>query len=510
MRVYVQPVSSGRAIPVSTDSTSVQTHPRWSPDGGSLLFITAGSVVVTPALGGAPRQVIPAGGRPVRSVAWSPDGKALAFVRADSLFIRDVAGGATRFLAEGPTLNSCDWGPDGWFACVSGNPDFAEPVVNIGNIAPSTILVFSSNGTLTTTIGRPGSANLSPVWAHSMRRLYYVSNALGPRDIYYVDVERSGRARGEPQRLSTGLNAQAVSLSSDDRRLAYSVYTETANIWSVPLPGTLGASMSDARALTTGRQVIETMEASGDGRWMYYSSNIRGSSNIYRIPLSGGEPERLTSDPADDFAPEVSPDGREVAFHSFRSGSREIFVLPLDGGAVQQVTSSPGQERSPHWSPDGRALAYFDAAVNTTFVVRRDARNEWGKPQLVAHDLTEPSWSPDGGSLVGAGTRGELIRVAFPTLQATVLYGPQATGEPAVEKPKYSADGTRIRFKAHDAIGRASFWEIRPGERTPRLLVSLGAAYPSTHTGWSTDGKRLYFALFDHRSDIWVAELQKR
>ncbi len=46
--------------------------------------------------------------------------------------------------------------------------------------------------------------------------------------------------------------------------------------------------------------------------------------------LGGGEPEQLTTDPADDFYPSVSPDGRWVAFHSLRFGTRDIFVMSAE------------------------------------------------------------------------------------------------------------------------------------------------------------------------------------
>src|SRR5882762_6507268 len=44
MRIFIRPVAGGggRTIPLSDDSTAVETHPRWSPDGSRLLFLTRG------------------------------------------------------------------------------------------------------------------------------------------------------------------------------------------------------------------------------------------------------------------------------------------------------------------------------------------------------------------------------------------------------------------------------------------------------------------------------------
>ncbi|MGH7606249.1 MAG: protein kinase domain-containing protein, partial [Gemmatimonadales bacterium] len=67
MRIFIRPVGNadggggmgGRTIPLSDDSTAVETQPRWSPDGTRLLFLTRGGVAVAPALGGSSRPVVP-------------------------------------------------------------------------------------------------------------------------------------------------------------------------------------------------------------------------------------------------------------------------------------------------------------------------------------------------------------------------------------------------------------------------------------------------------------------
>lgn len=128
------------------------------------------------------------------------------------------------------------------------------------------------------------------------------------------------------------------------------------------------------------------MELSPDGRWLYFDSDRSRNSDLYRMPLGGGEPEQLTTDRADDFSPDVSPDGRSVAFHSLRFGSRDILVMPAAGGEAERVTDDPGEERGPIWSPDGRSLSYFRSGTGAReglYVISRDQSGCWGPSRQV-------------------------------------------------------------------------------------------------------------------------------
>jgi serine/threonine-protein kinase len=513
MRIFVRPVGGGRTIPLTDDSTAVQIQPRWSPDGTSVLFLARGGASVAPAFGGTPRAIAPRAG----SAAWSPDGKAIAIVHRDSLLVISPAGGNERYVGPGGG-HSCVWSPDGrWIACVRGG--FNTVTVNpgshtFGNLAPSDIVLLSSAGGVPVPLVEQRTFNQSPVWSPDGRQLLFVSSRDGPRDVYALTIGSSGRARGEPRRLTTGLGAISISLSADGERLAYAVYSARSNIWSLPIPAGDAVTADAAAPVTTENQVIESMRVSRDGRWLLYDSDLRGNADVYRIPVGGGAVEQLTSGPADEFAPDLSPDGRAVAYHSWRTGTRDIEVKPLDGGPIEYVTATPAHESYPVWSPDGRAIVFCDQRIPyALFVTRREGNGRWSAPSRLVEGIGH-DWSPDGLSIAFAGGpdiyTGPVMVVPAAGGEGRRLVVPALGALPAAQVV-WSPDGRMVYYKAHDAEGHATLWGVAATGGAPRLLVRFeDPERQSSRRDFATDGRRFYFAIEDRQSDVWVAELLRR
>ncbi|MBW8772182.1 MAG: PD40 domain-containing protein, partial [Gemmatimonadetes bacterium] len=373
--------------------------------------------------------------------------------------------------------------------------------VTYANLSASRVVVIRVTDGTVTTVTDSLSQNQSPAWAADGRWLYFVSSVDGPFDIYALRLTRRGTPDGTPQRLTTGLGAQAISLAPDGMRLAYSALATSANIWTLP----------GLTPLTSGLQDVDLFRYSHDGRWILYASNISGTNELYRIPATGGDPEPLTSgSAADNFAPDLSPDGREVAFHSLRTGTRDIFVLPVGGGTVQQVTATPGQEMLPRWSPDGKSLLYtMFSAEGGIWKVTRAAAGSWGPPAQLTTFGAFADWSPDGAmitfseSVFGAGglyllpAGGGAARKIFTTGGAIQT----------VEFPKFSADGRTIVFKTHAPDGQVSFVAVPVSGGPPRVIAHVDEAHPAAAPYWDMYGGRIAFVHTEAESDIVVMEI---
>ena len=511
--IFVRSLSGGRAIPVLPDSTlAVQMYPRWSPDGSRILVSAPGhGVFVIPSLGGPPQRVTGIGNSSWGT--WSPDGSEIAFTRGDTLFARAVDHGTTRVIGvRGRYLHACDWSRQlPLIACAVGNWEHLTPTATFGNTGPSAIVLIPAAGGVAVPLTDSMTLNTSPAWDPRGRRLFFVSNRHGPRDIYVQHITKRGEPDGYPVRVTSGLNAHSVTVTPDGERLLYSVYTASANVFSVMIPDKGAVSLSNARAHTTGTQVVERMNVSADGQWLYYDSNLRGNSDIYRVRVSGGEPERLTNEAADEYAPVPSPNAPEVAFYSLTSGNRDIYVMPSDGGPTQRVTSTPEHEFYPQWSLDGRVLAYSTAAPTfSTYLVRRRPNGDWDQPELRASMVVFPQWSPDGRRLL-VQKRGSPGLFALPVDSgpAGIIFADTLPGGGYPTGGRWSPTGKLIYVRHSDRQRRVSFWAIGLDDGTPHLLVRLDdRALTSSRPSWTTDGKRFFFLVDEHRSDVWIADIE--
>ncbi len=507
VHIMVRSVGEGRAVALTGDTTAPETDPEFSPDGSRILFLSRGGVFSAPAGGGPARPEVPGDSTSqIMSATWAPKGDRIAFTRGDSLFVRD-ANASVRGIARLPQAARCAWSPNGVFiACALGNPWYASAGSLFDNASPSWIVLCRVQDGALTTVTDSLSLNHSPVWSPDGGWLYFVSSRDGPRDIYAVPITTAGGAGGGAVRLSTGLGAHTITLAISGSRLAYDRYTSRSSIWSMPVPARPQVPASAATRITDANENIENMSLSSDGKGLLYDSDLSGNVDIFRLSLAGGQPEQLTTDPPDDFAPQESPDGKEVAFHSWRSGSRDIFVMRLDGGGVQQVTRTPRQEALPVWSPDGNALAFTDLAQDGIWIVRRDASGHWEEPRLRRADGFFPMWSPDGRSIgfMPAVMGGGIMTMPVDSGPARSLVTLENVGWTI-----WTKDGL-IYYSTHDARGNSSIWSV-PGAGGPaRLILRLDPSlHPSFRMPIAVRNGRIYFTTDDRESDIWAMEIKR-
>jgi dipeptidyl aminopeptidase/acylaminoacyl peptidase len=111
------------------------------------------------------------------------------------------------------------------------------------------------------------------------------------------------------------------------------------------------ARLTDPRVSPDGSQVAFVLRTTD------LAAN-RGRSDLWLVPLAGGDARRLTTAPENDTEPRWSPDGGSLFFLSSRSGSSQVWRLPLAGGEAEPVTDLPLPVANLLVSPDGSHLAF--------------------------------------------------------------------------------------------------------------------------------------------------------
>src|SRR5437763_1398845 len=84
----------------------------------------------------------------------------------------------------------------------------------------------------------------------------------------------------------------------------------------------------------------------------------KSTTQIYLVPVGGGEVRQLTNDEHSSASPRWSPDGEKLAFVSARDGEDQIWTIDISNGTLKKVTSLSTGAGGPVWSPDGKLLAF--------------------------------------------------------------------------------------------------------------------------------------------------------
>ena len=466
MHLYIRQIAGGRTIALTESFPGNHRWPQWSPDGTSIAFQSGGVIYVIPALGGIPKRLVePSLEESNPTPSWSPNGKQIAYVQGRNIYVYSVDESKPRKICEAYDPHSLSWSPDGSkIAYVSGNSSFLFGRPYIGNIAPCSIWIISVEKGTPVQLTDNRYLNVSPIWTPDGRNILFVTNQGGSRDVYQLPLKESAVPAGSPVRRTTGLNAFTISLSADGKKLAYSIFTYSSNIWSIKIPEEKAISISEAIPVTTGNQAIEGIGVSPDGKWLAFDSNRSGNQDIYKMPVGGGELERLTTHPSDDFLPSWSPDGKEIVFYSFREGNRDIHLMTAEGGTIRQLTDDSAQERYPDWSPDGKHIVFRSnkTGCGELFVISRVKEDTgWGVPKQLTFDGgVSPRWSPDGSLIAYTSDAGLLVIPPEGGEPRILVSSHDPATIPVPRFPEWSADGRVVYYKARDAEGNSSFGSV--------------------------------------------------
>jgi serine/threonine protein kinase/dipeptidyl aminopeptidase/acylaminoacyl peptidase len=394
--LWVRQLQSTVAQPLAGTEDAV--FPFWSPDSHSIGFFAdgnlkrmdiAGGPITT--LAGAP---LPWGG------SWSPQNVIVFAPKPNGPLLRVAAVGgvpsAATTLEPGGLSHHLPWFlPDGrHFLFADQKQPGNDVMLRIGaldsaeieTIGPANSAALYSSGYLlylrqNTLMAQPFDENRRGVTGQAQPLVEQVVRWIqGPTGLALVSVAGEGllvyqAGLGVSQRQLTWFDRSgkpmgtlgepgsifSVEFSPDGKRVALTLGEQNSDIWVYDI----------ARRLPT-RVTVGTAAARDpiwiDGRNIVYTSNAKGSLDLYRKAVDGTEDDELLY--ADDGASKVPtswwPDGRFLLYQRLdpKTG-QEIWVLPVGvpsgSGAPPKPfrwLGAPFSQRDARFSPDGHWLAY--------------------------------------------------------------------------------------------------------------------------------------------------------
>jgi dipeptidyl aminopeptidase/acylaminoacyl peptidase len=351
------------------------SEPQLSPDAKWIAYTVSTpdleanhsvrDIWLVPTSGGEPRQLT-RGGSDTRP-RWSPDGRKLAFISARSgtpqiYWIALEGGEATRLTSLSTGADNELWSPDGQtLAFVSSvYPDCKDDACNSQ---------------------RDAAKDKSKVKARIYEKLLY----------------RHWTEWWDGKRSHLFVTAAATDNTSAPRDL-----TPGAN-YDVP-PFNEGAP--------------EAIAFSPDGKELTFTANtdrdeaLSTNGDLFTVPASGAsEPQRITTNPGNDWGPAYSPDGKWIAYRAQFQGGYEADRWRLmlydrqSGKSINRTEDFDRSVESYAWTPDS-ARIYFQAEDKAEMPLYTIATAPGTAPKVVLADSynAEFDLSRDGRTLALART----------------------------------------------------------------------------------------------------------
>ena len=445
--------------PITFDDL-IQLHrvgdPKISPDGKWVAYAVstpdmnanrnASNVWIVSTSGGTPMQLTQSGHD--SAPEWSPDAKTLAFLSSregnSQVYLLSMDGGeahAVTHLSTGADL--VKWSPDGKTIAFTSSvyPDCKDDPCNKK---------------------RDEEKDKNKVKAHVYEQLLYrhwTHWFEGKRSHVFVTAADGS---GEPRDLTAGAN---YDVPPDERGG----------------PSDINFSPDSKEICFT--SVTDKMEA------------ISTNADLFLVPVTGGEPKRITANPAFDGNPVYSPDGRFIAYHAqltpgYESDRWRVMLYDRQNGKSENL--SERFDRSANeltWSADSKTI-YFTAENETLQPIYALAARSGAEPKkIVAEGFnTGLTLSGDGKTLAFERT-GLTMPAELFTANSDASAARQLThhNDPILAKVEMNEPET-FWFESKDGT-RVQALLIRPptseaAKKNPLLVVLHGGPQTMWSNAW--------------------------
>jgi serine/threonine protein kinase/WD40 repeat protein len=439
-----------------TSQPGIEWFPSLSPDGKWVVYSAAGAeareIYLQSVTGQTPLDLSRNPTVDDDQPAFSPDGQHIAFRSSrggGGIFVMGRTGEAVKRVTRMGFHPS--WSPDGTQLVLTAQDAELYPENPEGH--GGLWVVKLKSGKMQQLY--EGDAVLAS-WSPHNQRIAFTHRLGDPPRAEIWTVPISG---GTPAPVTSESATNWNPVWSPDGKYLYfsSDRRGSMNLWRVPIDEASGRTRGEPEPVTTPASYLAHPSLSADGKHIVYTSALV-TANIQRLALdpSGavkGEPAWVTTGSLRWSDPDPSPSGDWVVFYSLVQPEGHLYIVHPDGTGMRQLTTDSAIDRIPRWSPDSKWIGCISDRSGHLEIwkVRPDGSD--------LRQLTESwagyfAWSPDGS-------------------QVAALVGRVQQSNPRLRTLIFSADRP---------------WK----EQTPEVLPPLDP--PSDHfvvNAWSPDGERL-------------------
>jgi dipeptidyl aminopeptidase/acylaminoacyl peptidase len=447
----------------------------------------------------------------------SPSGDTVAFVRVvvnekdnryeTSIYAVPSSGAhAPRALTSGIRDLSPRWSPDGrWLA-------FTRAIEKDGQAQPPQLYLLRTDGGEARALTDLPKGAGAPAWSPDGKSIAFSSTTTEE------DLKKPDPAAKPEHKSDVKVVSRAVYRSNGNP--TYVDADRHAHIWVVAVEDS--ADRPKPRQLTNGDYDERGVQWAPDGSSLYFTSDRRpesyyqpNDSDIYRVPVSGGEITNVASIDGGIGSISIAPDGKRIAFVGAVNGSPvrsysqpDLWVVDATPGSTPRnltaaydfdISSGIGGDQAPPrgdnpkpivWSADGASLLVVTAERGSSNFRRVSIATGAVEPVTTgAHDVVAYTCSKDGARLAAT--------ISTQTTIGDISVLPSSGGTPAQITHVNDELFNGIAQSEPEEIWYTSFdgrkiqgWIVKPPDfdpsrKYPMILEIHGgphAAYGNTYT----------------------------
>jgi len=351
------------------------------------------------------------------------------------------------------------------------------------NIKPTHICVMPLGGGVPKKITAEGTANTNPRWSPDSKSIYFISNRGGGSQVWVMD-SNGGGAR---QITSLATEADGVLVSPDGKTLVF-----TSEVYPECTDDACNKKRLDAENASKVKARIYTSLLYREWNQWYGARR----KHLFAMPVSGGAAKDLTPGPREvppfsiggggDYA--ISPDSTEVCFvmnpddDLATSTNSELYAVPIAGGEARRITTNAAADNGPVYSPDGKHLAWRAQARpgyesdRWRLMVMERATGKLSIPtESLDRSIGAIAWTPDSTRIVfSMEDRGRNVFQMIPATGGgarTIV-----SGSSHLDDPQFTPDGKTLIYASQSGSRPVEIYRAGSAGGAPVEMTRLNDA----------------------------------